>query len=74
MKDAPAGAWTPPALVVELFGVSVASTDEAGLELDLRALWKTTNKKKTEVRMGRHGESLCVCFPLCVSAQTCRAR
>lgn len=46
LKDAPVGPWTPPALVLELYGLSVYSVDELGRLLDLRTIWKQTNSKK----------------------------
>lgn len=50
LKDAPVGTWTPPCTVVELFGVSINSTDEHCREfLDLAALWKAVNYKQPEV-------------------------
>jgi len=55
LKDAPfSGPWSPPALVVELFGVQLRSTDAHGNELggNLQAIWRATNSKLPEVRGG----------------------
>jgi hypothetical protein len=55
LKDAPAGPWSPPALVLELKGLNLRSCDEGGDEHggDLLAIWRIANRKAQEVRSRR---------------------